>query len=249
MEEAKTKVLIVDDEPVNLDFFDVMLGKLGFEVETAEDGEEALEKLESFFPDLIILDNVMPKMSGWQVTRVLKNDSQYEKFSNIPIIMFSAMDDVKDKVEGFELGVEDYITKPFNFSEVLARIRAVLRGRELYRQLQVKEKKQDLVKHLYSSFTGFLEELKEPVQEIERLLQVTSVDDAEKVREFIGYVGNETRKVRTSIENLEAEIENLDEEGLKEMYGDDVLKNLDERMKQHFAGLRENEESMREVKK
>src|SRR5215510_918539 len=130
------KILIVDDETINLDFFDVMLSKLGFTVEKAKDGEEALERVKKFFPDIILLDNVMPNMSGWEVTKILKSDTKYRE---IPIIMFSALDDVKDKVEGFELGVDDYITKPFNFSEVLARIRAVLRNRELYAQIEVRE--------------------------------------------------------------------------------------------------------------
>lgn len=247
--QERTKVLIVDDEPVNLDFFDVMLSKLGFEVETAEDGEQALEKLDNFFPDLIILDNVMPKMSGWQVTRLLKTDSQYEQFRNVPIIMFSAMDDVKDKVEGFELGIEDYITKPFNFSEVLARIRAVLRGRKLYDQLSVKEKKLELVDSLYDSFSQFLESLKEPVNEIDRLAQVTSVEDTEKVKEFIGYVSEETKKVRKSIEGLEKEIARIDSDEFKAGHGDEVLKELDEKMREHFSGLEEDEDSFKEVKK
>ena len=133
--EEKTKILIVDDESINLDFFNVMFTKLGFSVAMAEDGEEALEKVKSFKPDLIILDNIMPKLSGWKVTKILKNHQDYEEFRDVPVMMFSAMDDVKDKIEGFELGIEDYITKPFNFSEVLARVRAVLRNRELYKEV------------------------------------------------------------------------------------------------------------------
>jgi CheY-like chemotaxis protein len=247
--QDRTKVLIVDDEPVNLDFFDVMLSKLGFEVETAEDGEEALEKLESYIPDLIILDNVMPKLSGWQVTKLLKNDSQYEQFHDVPIIMFSAMDDVKDKVEGFELGVEDYITKPFNFSEVLARIRAVLRGRELYNQLTRKQRKIELVDKLYASFTEFIHELKGPLNEIERLTQVTSVEDTEKVREFIRYVDEETKKVKRSIEGVEADIDQVHQAEITDTNGEEALRDLEERMKQHFAGLRESGDSVEEVKK
>ena len=77
--------------------------------------------------DLVILDNIMPKLSGWEVTRIVKNDEEFENHRDVPIIMFSAMDDVKDKVEGFELGVEDYITKPFSPREVVARVKAVLR--------------------------------------------------------------------------------------------------------------------------
>ena len=138
---ALKKILIVDDEDINLDFFDVTLSKLGFTVERASDGVEALEKVKRFFPDIILLDNIMPEMSGWEVTKTLKNDPKYME---IPIIMFSAIDDVKVKVEGFELGIDDYITKPFNFSEVLARIRAVLRSRELYAQIVARESRLSL---------------------------------------------------------------------------------------------------------
>ncbi|MDR1987149.1 MAG: response regulator [Treponema sp.] len=130
------KILIVDDEIINLEFFEVMLTKLGFIVEKATDGVEALEKAGRFNPDLIILDNIMPRMSGWECTKTLKADPQ---FREIPIIMLSALDDVKDKVEGFELGVDDYITKPFNFSEVFARIRALLRNREAFTHIRMQE--------------------------------------------------------------------------------------------------------------
>ncbi len=137
--DDKKRILIVDDEQINLEFFDVMLSKLGFHVEKAENGLEALEAIKKEKPDLVLLDNVMPKLSGWELTRLLKTNPEYAEYSDIPIIMFSAMDDVKDKVEGLELGADDYITKPFNFSEVLARIRAVLRTRELIRQIEYRE--------------------------------------------------------------------------------------------------------------
>jgi DNA-binding response OmpR family regulator len=121
------KILVVDDETVNLDFFQVMLGNLGFITEGAGDGHEALEVLKKFHPDLILLDNIMAHMSGWELTKILKNNPEYR---DIPIIMLSALDDVIDKVAGFELGIVDYITKPFNFSEVLARIKVALRNNE-----------------------------------------------------------------------------------------------------------------------
>jgi DNA-binding response OmpR family regulator len=156
----KKKILIVDDDSLNCEFFDVMLSKLGFQVERAEDGVAALEQVKRFHPDLIMLDNVMPKMSGWEVTKILKGDP---KFRNIPIIMFSALDDVKDKVEGFELGIDDYITKPFNFSEVLARIRSVLRNRELFGQILVRESRLSLAEQLSAdlrnSVAGFLKSM------------------------------------------------------------------------------------------
>lgn len=152
--DARKKILIVDDEQINLEFFDVMLSKLGFVVEKAENGVEALEKTKKFLPDLIILDNIMPKMSGWEVTKTLKSSDEYREYRDIPIIMFSAMDDVKDKVEGFELGVDDYITKPYNFSEVLARIRAVSRNRELFAQIAARESRLNLVEALNEEVSG-----------------------------------------------------------------------------------------------
>jgi CheY-like chemotaxis protein len=142
---TRKKILIVDDEQLNLEFFEVMLTKLGFVVEKANDGVEALEKVKHFCPDLILLDNIMPRMSGWEVTKTLKNDPKYR---DIPIVMFSALDDVKDKLEGYNLGVEDYITKPFNFSEVLARIRVVLRNRELFAQIAIRESLLNLAEDL-----------------------------------------------------------------------------------------------------
>lgn len=154
--DSRKKILIVDDEQINLEFFDVMLSKLGFTVEKAENGVEALEKVRRFSPDLIILDNIMPKMSGWEVTKTLKNSDDYKEFRDIPIIMFSAMDDVKDKVEGFELGVDDYITKPYNFSEVLARVRAVLRNRELFAQIAARESRIELAEALNEDVRDFV---------------------------------------------------------------------------------------------
>ncbi len=154
--DSRKKILIVDDEQINLEFFDVMLSKLGFTVEKAENGVEALEKVRRFSPDLIILDNIMPKMSGWEVTKTLKNSDDYKEFRDVPIIMFSAMDDVKDKVEGFELGVDDYITKPYNFSEVLARVRAVLRNRELFAQIAARESRIELAEALNEDVLDFV---------------------------------------------------------------------------------------------
>lgn len=139
--DTKKRILVVDDEQINLDFFEVMLSKLGFDVRLAKDGQEALESIRRLKPDLVILDNIMPRLSGWEVTRIVKSSPEYAEFSDTPIIIFSALDDVKDKVEGLELGADDYITKPFNFAEVLARIRAVLRAHDLLKQLENREQR------------------------------------------------------------------------------------------------------------
>jgi DNA-binding response OmpR family regulator len=163
----KWKILIVDDEPINLEFFDVMLSKLGFEVEKAVDGEDALEKVVEFVPDLIILDNVMPKLPGWEVTRRLKKTDEYKDFRHIPIIMFSALDAVDNKIEAIEGGVEDYITKPFSFREVLARIRAVLRHRELSLQIDRRENRIEVIESLNNMLITFYNTvIKSPLKEL-----------------------------------------------------------------------------------
>jgi len=206
---AQKKILIVDDETINLDFFEVMLSKLGFIVEEAENGVEALEKIKRFFPDLILLDNVMPRMSGWEFTRILKKDPRY---CEIPIVMFSALDDVKDKVEGFELGVDDYITKPFNFSEVLARIRAVLRNRELYAQIVVRESRLGLAEELSADMKHNLVDFVKSLDELDEAIAVMSsgseaAGDVKDNKKLLREVAEKSKRVRKHVAELDARIE------------------------------------------
>ena len=206
---AQKKILIVDDETINLDFFDVMLSKLGFTVEKAEDGVQALEKIKRFSPDLILLDNIMPRMSGWELTRILKNDTRYQE---IPIVMFSALDDVKDKVEGFELGVDDYITKPYNFSEVLARIRAVLRNRELYAQIVVRESRLGLAEELSADMKRNLLDFVKSIDELDAVIATMSSRDKpegehKNYTELLHKVSEKSQKVRKHVAELDARIE------------------------------------------
>ena len=202
---TQRKILIVDDETINLDFFDVMLSKLGFTVEKARDGIEALEKVKRFSPDIILLDNIMPNMSGWEVTKILKGDPKYK---DIPIVMFSALDDVKDKVEGFELGIDDYITKPFNFSEVLARIRAVLRNRELYAQIVVRESRLSLAEELSSDMKNNLMDFIKSIDELDTAINIlNSKDKDDEHVKLLNEVSEKSKKVRKQVAELDARIE------------------------------------------
>ena len=203
------KILIVDDETINLDFFDVMLSKLGFMVEKASDGVEAMDKLKRFFPDIILLDNIMPRMSGWELTRILKNDPKYKE---IPIVMFSALNDVKDKVAGFDLGVDDYITKPFNFSEVLARIRAVLRNRELYAQIVVRESRLSLAEELSADMKQNLADFVTSIDELDAAIAIVSSQgqaaaDINGKAKLLQEVSEKSHQVRKHVAELDARIE------------------------------------------
>jgi two-component system KDP operon response regulator KdpE len=117
----KPVVLVVDDEPQILRVIRASLPLRGYEVITASSGEEALNQIGKQAPDLVILDLVMPEMSGLDVCRRVR------EFSTVPIIVLSAKGSESDKVAALDLGADDYVTKPFGMDELLARIRAVLR--------------------------------------------------------------------------------------------------------------------------
>ncbi|NMB40340.1 MAG: response regulator transcription factor [Firmicutes bacterium] len=117
----KKKILLVEDEKTLAKALKFNLEKEGFSVVTTFDGEEALRAMPAEKPDLVILDLMLPKINGFEVCRSIRRNS------DVPIIMLTARDEDIDKILGLELGADDYMTKPFNVRELLARIRAILR--------------------------------------------------------------------------------------------------------------------------
>ncbi len=117
------RILIVEDEKKIARFLELELQHEGYEVDTATDGRTGLEKALSWQPDLLILDLMLPELSGIEVCRRLRHES------DVPIIMLTAKDDVSDKVMGLDMGADDYMTKPFAIEELLARIRVGLKKR------------------------------------------------------------------------------------------------------------------------
>jgi len=115
------KVLIVDDDSNICELLRLYLEKDGYETIVAYDGEQAIKKYEQVNPDLILLDIMLPKLDGWQVCREIRKKSQ------VPIIMLTAKGETFDKILGLELGADDYVSKPFDTKEVMARVKAVLR--------------------------------------------------------------------------------------------------------------------------
>ncbi len=127
------KVLIVDDDENIVELIRIYFEKEGFTTVTANDGRKALELFKSESPAIVILDIMMPEMDGWQVCREIR------KISNIPIIMLTAKGETFDKVLGLELGADDYMTKPFETKELVARVKAVLRRSDVKEQTADKE--------------------------------------------------------------------------------------------------------------
>ena len=125
--ETRLKLLVVDDEQSIVDFIRLGMRYEGFQVEQAGDGYIALDLAQRLRPDVIILDVMLPTMDGLEVCRRLR---QNEATADIPILMLTAKDEVRDRVTGLESGADDYLTKPFSFEELLARVRALLRRRQ-----------------------------------------------------------------------------------------------------------------------
>lgn len=129
----KEKILVVDDDKNICDLLRMYLEKEGYAVVMAHNGIDAVNAFNAENPDLILLDIMLPQLDGWQVCREVR------KTSEVPIIMLTAKDEVFDKVLGLELGADDYVTKPFDTKEIVARIKAVLRRTSAVKGGEMKE--------------------------------------------------------------------------------------------------------------
>jgi adenylate cyclase len=130
---APARILIVDDTPANVKLLEDLLGFHGYEVETAVNGGEALAMIRAVPPDLILLDVLMPGMSGYDVCRSIRGDPA---LAVLPVVMITALEDREERVKGIEAGADDFLSKPVNPPELLARVRSLLRIRRLYETVQ-----------------------------------------------------------------------------------------------------------------
>ncbi len=118
------RVLVVDDEPAIVEFLAMGLRREGYAVRTAADGRAALPQVDAFYPDLVVIDVMMPRLDGFALTRELSGHPRRG------LLILSARDEKSDRIAGLELGADDYLVKPFDFDELLARLRAILRRRQ-----------------------------------------------------------------------------------------------------------------------
>ena len=180
------KILVVDDDQNICELLRLYIEKEDFEVAVANDGRRALELFESFSPDLILLDIMLPELDGWQVCREIRKKSQ------CPIIMLTAKGEVFDKVLGLELGADDYVVKPFETKEVVARIKAVLRRMGKNAVDSVKEVKYD---KLSINLTNY--ELK---------VNGVQIDTPPKEMELIYHLASNPNRVYTRDQLLDDEV-------------------------------------------
>jgi DNA-binding response OmpR family regulator len=155
--------------------------------------------------------------------------------------MFSAMDEVKDKIGGLELGVDDYITKPFNFSEVLARIRAVLRNRELAKQVSRRERRIALVESLNNSLIFFTQHIKKPISGLIEAAEKLDASQGGHAEELAALVKREGAEILATLQGLEDEIEELQNKGDRLKKGDLSLDELEKKLQKHLRNWKKSD--------
>lgn len=196
---AGSQILAVDDTPVNLRLLSEILEKEGYRVRPASSGRLALKSVAAVAPDLILLDVTMPDLDGYETCRLLKSS---EKGCDIPIIFISALTDTTDKIKGFEAGGIDYITKPFQAAEVLARVESHLSLRRMQKKI---ENQNIQLHHEVAERQRFEEELKRYQEGLEDLV-------AERTDDLNVALGRLTKMSEELIERLTAAAEFRDED-------------------------------------
>lgn len=223
---AKQKILIVDDDENIAELISLYLTKECFDTKIVHDGEDALTAFDEYGPNLVLLDLMLPGMDGYQVCREIRSKSQ------IPIIMLSAKGEVFDKVLGLELGADDYIIKPFDSKEMVARVRAVLRRYQPVKSESVSSEKSKCVEYpgLIINLTNYSvlvdgNQVDMPPKELELLYFLVSSPNQVFTREQLldqiwgyEYIGD-TRTVDVHIKRLREKIKDHESWKLSTVWG------------------------------
>ena len=217
------KILIVDDDENICELLRLYLEKDGFETVVANDGEQAVKYASFHNPDLILLDIMLPLLDGWQVCREIR------KTSDTPIIMLTAKGETFDKILGLELGADDYVSKPFDTKEVIARIKAVLRrSNDNDKQNQVSEVRYDKLKINLTNYEMVVNGVRvdTPPKELELIYHLASNPNRVYTRDQLldevwgfDYYGD-SRTVDVHVKRLREKLENVSSEwSLKTVWG------------------------------
>ena len=215
------KILIVDDDKNILELLRIYLNKEGYETVMAFDGEEAIAVFNEEHPDLVLLDVMLPKLDGWQVCREIRRTSP------TPVIMLTAKGETFDKILGFDLGADDYIVKPFETKEVIARVKAVMR-RTHPKHDEIKEVRYDKLLINLSNYVLTVDgkELETPPKELELLFHLASNPNKVFTRNQLldevwgfDYYGD-SRTVDVHIKRLREKLEGVSEQlSIKTVWG------------------------------
>lgn len=218
----KYKILIVDDDENICELLRLYLEKEGFETVVANDGEAAVSAAQKYSPDLILLDIMLPLLDGWQVCREIR------KTQETPIIMITAKGEVFDKILGLELGADDYVTKPFDTKEVVARVKAVLRRSNDKNKKQIEEVKYHKLRINLTNYELEVDgkQIDTPPKELELIYHLANNPNRVYTRDQLldevwgfDYYGD-SRTVDVHVKRLREKLENISEEwSLKTVWG------------------------------
>ncbi|MBR4450654.1 MAG: response regulator transcription factor [Clostridia bacterium] len=210
---AVEKILVVDDDSNICELLRLYLEKEGYEVTTANNGADAVRLFKEKEPDLMVLDIMLPMLDGWQVCREVR------KFSDKPIIMITAKGETFDKVLGFELGADDYIVKPFEPKEVIARVKAVLRRSGSSEKQDIKEVRYDKLIINLTNYELIVDgkKIDTPPKELELIYHLASNPNRVFTRDQLldevwgfDYYGD-SRTVDVHVKRLRAKLEGVSE--------------------------------------
>ncbi len=216
------KILVVDDDQNICELLRLYLEKEGYKTLAAYDGQQAIDGARNYEPDLILLDIMLPKFDGWQVCREIRKES------NVPIIMLTAKGETFDKILGLELGADDYITKPFDAKEVMARVKAVLRRTNGGEKAEINEVKYDKLRINLTNYELVVDgkSIDTPPKELELIYHLASNPNRVYTRDQLldevwgfDYYGD-SRTVDVHVKRIREKLENIsDEWSLKTVWG------------------------------
>ena len=208
------KILVVDDDQNICELLRLYLEKEGYKTMAAFDGQQAIDYAKNFEPDLILLDIMLPKFDGWQVCREIRKES------NVPIIMLTAKGETFDKILGLELGADDYVTKPFDTKEVMARVKAVLRRTVSGEKNEICEVKYDKLRINLTNYELVVDgkSIDTPPKELELIYHLASNPNRVYTRDQLldevwgfDYYGD-SRTVDVHVKRIREKLENISDE-------------------------------------
>lgn len=203
------RILAVDDMPLHLDYLQEELTHLGHEVITAGDGQEALRAISEQEPDIVLLDLSMPGMDGLQVLQVLRKK---EAYASLPVIMLTARKEYEDRIAGLDAGADDYITKPFHIGEVSARIKALMRIRDLQESVLEREKTLAQLRGVGQTLVTLAHHLNNATQSISGTAQLAGNDpeNAELSAQLRQVAIRQTEKISAVLQALQHMVDGVE---------------------------------------
>ena len=203
------RILAVDDMPLHLDYLQEELTHLGHEVITADDGQEALRAISEQEPDIVLLDLSMPGMDGLQVLQVLRKE---EAYASLPVIMLTARKEYEDRIAGLDAGADDYITKPFHIGEVSARIKALMRIRDLQESVLEREKTLAQLRGVGQTLVTLAHHLNNATQSISGTAQLAGNDpeNAELSAQLRQVAIRQTEKISAVLQALQHMVDGVE---------------------------------------